>query len=86
MTTNYRKTDSINLYQQDFGGCLSVEPDAGKVYFFGIIDILQKWNTRKQMERFLKSFKYEKTDISVAHPQQYAKRFMAFMNNLFREE
>ena len=52
--------------------------------YFGIIDILQKWNNRKQLERLFKgAFVANRNSISVAHPKKYAKRFKSFLKKLF---
>lgn len=56
------------------------------VYFFGIIDILQQWNTQKKIERFLKTvFKcQDKYGISAIPPDLYAKRFITAMHDVTR--
>lgn len=64
-----------------YEGILS--PDQKKVYFFGIIDILQEYNTRKFLERTFKALSNKKEAISVADPKFYAKRFFSFMAKNF---
>ena len=49
--------------------------------FGGIIDILQQYGTRKQLEHHYKSIRYqkEKEGISVTDPTHYAARFSKFI-------
>mmetsp|Transcript_24395 Transcript_24395/g.73204 ORF Transcript_24395/g.73204 Transcript_24395/m.73204 type:complete len:497 (-) Transcript_24395:201-1691(-) len=47
-------------------------------YFLGVIDILIKYNAKKQAETFLKSLKADRTTISSVPPDEYAARFMKF--------
>jgi len=49
------------------------------VLCFGIIDILQDYNTRKVFERGFKSVLHDSYAISVAPPKLYSKRFVDFM-------
>eukprot|EP00002_Diphylleia_rotans_P000750 TRINITY_DN10396_c0_g1_i1.p1 TRINITY_DN10396_c0_g1~~TRINITY_DN10396_c0_g1_i1.p1 ORF type:complete len:461 (-),score=85.44 TRINITY_DN10396_c0_g1_i1:409-1791(-) len=49
------------------------------VYFAGIIDILQQYNLKKQMEYSLKGLIYEKEDLSVQEPGLYRQRFVKFL-------
>lgn len=50
----------------------------GEMYFMTIIDMLQPYNLRKQLEYGVKSIRYG-DDISVIPPSQYASRFVAFI-------
>lgn len=47
-------------------------------YFMGIIDILQRWNTWKRIERFFKVYVAlnDRDGISVMRPVPYQERFM----------
>jgi hypothetical protein len=47
-------------------------------YFLGVIDILIKYNSKKQAETFLKSLKADRATISSVPPDEYAARFMKF--------
>lgn len=49
-----------------------------EVYFVGIIDILQQYNSFKRAETFFKSFKYDSRQISAVEPAWYARRFVDF--------
>jgi len=50
----------------------------GEVYYMTIIDMLQPYNLRKQLEYGVKSIRYG-DDISVIPPGQYAHRFISFI-------
>lgn len=54
-------------------------PPEEVVLCFGIIDILQEWNTRKVFERTFKSMTHDSYAISVAPPKLYAARFADFL-------
>lgn len=51
-----------------------------QVYFCGIIDILQQYNTRKRAETFFKGFTQDSKAISCVDPDWYAKRFLEFID------
>ena len=53
--------------------------------FGGIIDILQQYGTRKQLEHGYKSIRYhdEREGISVTDPASYAARFSKFILSKF---
>ncbi|CAD2214635.1 1-phosphatidylinositol-4-phosphate 5-kinase [Angomonas deanei] len=44
------------------------------VYYLGIIDVLQEYNSVKKLENFAKGFVNDKTQISVIPPKDYAER------------
>lgn len=50
-----------------------------EIYYCGVIDILQKYNFRKQSESILKGFFQDTNKISAVNPDRYAKRFTQFM-------
>ncbi|PNW79094.1 hypothetical protein CHLRE_09g400478v5 [Chlamydomonas reinhardtii] len=54
-------------------------PPEEVILCFGIIDILQEWNTRKVFERTFKSFTHDGYAISVAPPKLYSIRFADFL-------
>lgn len=76
-------------FQQDDGGWCSIDTtDAGvdvsgkEIYFMGIIDYLQYYNTRKRAETFVKSCKYKTETISAVPPGLYSRRFCSFMDSI----
>lgn len=43
---------------------LALDPKkSNEIYFIGLIDFLQKYNKKKKLAGFAKSFKYEKVNI-----------------------
>ncbi len=69
---------------------ISPEIDAGipsvgvaeeEIYYIGIIDILQLYNTRKVAENFFKGFTHDRHEISAVNPVEYATRFLSFINH-----
>jgi hypothetical protein len=68
---------------------ISVQVDADGVehrtpvlLYFGIIDFLQRYNTRKKIEKLWKTTLHGPS-VSVADPFHYASRFMTFMKGVF---
>ncbi|KAG2429673.1 hypothetical protein HYH02_014011 [Chlamydomonas schloesseri] len=57
-------------------------PPEEVVLCFGIIDILQEWNTRKVVERTFKSLTHDGYAISVAPPKLYSLRFADFLTRV----
>ncbi|QDZ24292.1 phosphatidylinositol phosphate kinase [Chloropicon primus] len=51
--------------------------------FFAIIDILQDYNARKQLENVSKSVVYKRNEISAVSPKMYSKRFQDFLGKVF---
>jgi len=69
---------------------VQMNPDGSKVrqpvlLYFGIIDFLQKYNTRKKLEKMWKTTIHGDT-VSVADPNHYALRFLDFMKEIFIEK
>jgi 1-phosphatidylinositol-4-phosphate 5-kinase len=50
------------------------------IYYFGLIDFLQPYNTKKAVEYHLKSVLYESNSFSCVPPEAYAERFLAFLD------
>ncbi len=66
------------IYVPVCGSDLSPPPTPfviGEIYFMGIIDILQQYNTKKSIETFVKGFYLDKNEISSVNPEAYAARF-----------
>jgi 1-phosphatidylinositol-4-phosphate 5-kinase len=51
----------------------------GYVYFLGVIDILQQYNSRKIAETFFKGFRHNRKQISAVNPNFYGDRFIEFV-------
>lgn len=55
-----------------------------EVYFMGLIDILTQYDTKKKAAHAAKTVKHGAgAEISTVNPEQYAKRFMDFIANIF---
>ncbi|KAK1930246.1 Phosphatidylinositol 4-phosphate 5-kinase its3 [Phytophthora citrophthora] len=73
---------SESVFCKDHGGIYGRDRHGGKngfVYFLGIIDILQQYNTRKIAETFIKGFRHNRKQISSVNPDFYGDRFIEFM-------
>ncbi|CAK4950426.1 unnamed protein product [Aphanomyces euteiches] len=71
-----------SIFCKDYGGICgrsATKKKNGKIYFVGIIDILQQYNTRKITETVIKGFVHNKKDISSVPPDQYGDRFLDFI-------
>jgi len=51
-----------------------------KICTSAVIDILQPYNMRKQLEHNLKGMVHDKQAISVCPPTKYASRFLHFIS------
>ena len=65
------------FFEADHGGFFNF--DESMLYYFGVIDIFTEYNAKKKLEHFVKSIKWGNA-ISCVPPQQYAERFMNFMD------
>jgi len=80
------KYHSIFCSSEEHGGIMARNLD-GKiipgaiVYFIGIIDYLQPYNTLKKMETGVKGIVHDKKTISCVHPDFYCERFLRFVLN-----
>lgn len=79
----------VPLFQQDEGGIQSVrledKEDKSKyyeIYYIGIIDFLQKYNKKKKLANFAKSFKYDKEGLSTVDPTYYMNRFLKMVHKV----
>jgi 1-phosphatidylinositol-4-phosphate 5-kinase len=59
------------------GGMQVMVVEGPGLYYFGIIDILQEWNFKKQLERFYKVYilGQDGNGISAMRPNEYSERF-----------
>lgn len=74
-------TREVPCHQRDLGGLLSA--DQRQLYFFGIIDILTPYDTRKKMEHHLKALRHDRRGVSCCPPVFYSERFNDFMRTAF---
>jgi len=80
----------VSDLQQDDGGMCSAKLQASngqtvagdEIYFLGIVDFLQTYNTRKFLETNFKSLRYTRNELSAVPPKAYALRFHQFMNQI----
>uniref|UniRef100_A0A8C8RDV1 Phosphatidylinositol 5-phosphate 4-kinase type-2 gamma n=1 Tax=Pelusios castaneus TaxID=367368 RepID=A0A8C8RDV1_9SAUR len=55
-----------------------------EVYFMGLIDTLTQYDAKKKAAHAAKTVKHGAgAEISTVHPEQYAKRFLDFVTNIF---
>ncbi|KAL4484387.1 hypothetical protein ABPG74_019564 [Tetrahymena malaccensis] len=72
-----------NFFEQEEESiCLMKSRNHEITYHFGIIDILTCFNTKKKVEFLAKRITLG-PDISTIPPQQYAARFIQFIENMF---
>jgi hypothetical protein len=92
-TGSLKRTEPDVTHTSDFqvhdGGWASeqvvpreIHVTGGDIYFVGIIDYLQYYNTRKRAETILKSFTNKLSGISAVDPKLYAKRFSNFLTSI----
>eukprot|EP00796_Vickermania_ingenoplastis_P005605 gene5605-4027_t len=84
-----REEDVSCLHRCD-GGLLSLpirnEDDTAReeVYYLGVIDVLQEYNSSKKLENFAKGFYNDRTQISVIPPPEYAERLYRSIERISR--
>ncbi|CAB1109704.1 unnamed protein product [Ectocarpus sp. CCAP 1310/34] len=54
--------------------------EPGVVYYVGIIDVLQRYNLKKMLERGAKGVVYDRHELSAVPPDEYRDRFIAFID------
>ncbi|XP_032533601.1 phosphatidylinositol 5-phosphate 4-kinase type-2 gamma [Chiroxiphia lanceolata] len=55
-----------------------------ELYFMGLIDVLTQYDARRKAAHAAKTVKHGAgAEISTVHPEQYAKRFLDFITNIF---
>ena len=63
------------------------QPCEGKIFYMGIIDILQQYNVRKRFEaRYRRVQGSGWQDASCVHPDLYAERFLKFFDEYTQRE
>eukprot|EP00474_Spongospora_subterranea_P009263 CRZ09721.1 hypothetical protein [Spongospora subterranea] len=73
-----------SVFRLESGGVASVDvvgqqQKGNRIFFMGIIDILQRYNTKKMVEHHWKTIKYDKNTISAVNPTIYCNRFLEFL-------
>ncbi len=74
--------EKVSEFQRYYGGIMSEKLDEQgnrEIYFIGIIDLLQQWNNKKQLENIFKGLTNDKKKISAVSPKLYAHRFIQFL-------
>jgi 1-phosphatidylinositol-4-phosphate 5-kinase len=73
-----------SIFERDEGGVKAMVIEGPAVYFFGIIDILQDYNTKKKCERVFKIWIRckDRFGISVVPPMEYARRFFRAIQSI----
>ena len=72
----------VSAFTRYHGGIRGVDKNGNPsnvIYYIGIIDILQKYNTKKKTEHFFKGFSNDRSQISAVNANDYADRFMDFI-------
>jgi len=73
----------LHPFNEDEGGMCSRYDDGkegSEIYYFGIIDILTKYNLKKMTEHSFKSlFTHKQDEMSCVNPELYSTRFCKFL-------
>ena len=58
------------------------EENKKEIYFMALIDVLTHYGLKKRSANVAKTVKYGDQEISTVKPDQYAKRFLDFVNKI----
>jgi hypothetical protein len=79
----------VPFYRKDEGGLRSpkmmdkeTQAPYQEVYYIGVIDFLQKYNKKKRLAKFAKSFKYKEEELSTVEPSFYMRRFLKMVEKV----
>lgn len=78
VTANTEPDMPQDAFKRDLDGGMRARLVEGPgTYYIGIIDVLQEWNFKKKMERFLKMYfkRYDGDGLSAIEPVAYSERF-----------
>ena len=80
--------DGVKMGQKKYISYRAKSVSGPAVYYMGIVDFLQSWNTKKKIERSMKIhvFRHDKQGISVMEPLPYRDRFQQKMQQIFDTE
>jgi 1-phosphatidylinositol-4-phosphate 5-kinase len=84
-TTPGGSSDRSVFKSEHYGGWFSTAKDnshRNEVYYFGIIDMLQPYNLRKQLETSVKSLYENPEEISCVEPVKYSFRFQSYLKKI----
>ena len=71
------------LFLTSFHVC--VECPRREIYFLSVIDILTRYGVKKRTANAVKTVKYGAgAEISTIEPEQYARRFLSFIESVFK--
>ncbi len=65
LTFAYFSVPYIPFYKNDEGGMKSSTTETPEIYYIGVIDFLQKYDSKKRIAGFAKSLKYEKVSLLI---------------------
>ena len=76
---------SANLFSTSSYDGVSIDDLPVATYYIGLVDILQEYNMRKQLEHFWKVSicRADAEGISVVNPKKYQQRFLNFIDKVF---
>eukprot|EP01119_Soliformovum_irregulare_P025449 TRINITY_DN9430_c0_g1_i1.p1 TRINITY_DN9430_c0_g1~~TRINITY_DN9430_c0_g1_i1.p1 ORF type:complete len:356 (+),score=81.30 TRINITY_DN9430_c0_g1_i1:64-1068(+) len=77
------QSDVMNIKKghTEFDGGIASE-DGKFIYYLGIIDFLQKYNTKKKLAGAFKSLRHKKEELSTVEPAFYSNRFQKFLEKV----
>jgi len=65
--------------------CVCIECPQPEIYFLAIIDILTRYGVKKWTANAAKTMKYGAgAQISTIEPEQYARRFLSFVESILK--
>ena len=84
MVNGVHKTPNPWTTRLDGGvdGIFACGGKSDEIYFSGIIDILQQYNSRKRAETFFKGLMFDTKQISCVDPKWYSERFIQYMDKM----
>eukprot|EP00301_Raphidiophrys_heterophryoidea_P017967 c2955_g1_i1.p1 GENE.c2955_g1_i1~~c2955_g1_i1.p1 ORF type:complete len:465 (-),score=99.80 c2955_g1_i1:244-1638(-) len=82
-TSSHRTTQMQSSELYAFDGALECTNENGEsiLVYCGIIDILQEYDVRKQIEHLYKGARFDKHTISAVAPENYALRFVDYLKS-----
>lgn len=78
-TTPLHRTDTPDPHHESY----IISEDGKEAFFVGIIDYLQKYNSKKKLFHFAQCLTKDKEEISNVSPGFYSRRFIEFIDQLF---